>query len=291
MKTILISFTAFFLLMTPLAQAQNQTVVDFEELNSFDATLPNPFGFQLLGAGDVFNGFAAEAPSGEFESKGARFVTQEFGPGFSFSRFVDTSTPGFTNIFSAFPGGGSDGSGNAIAGENYGLVATGTSTEPDGTPTNEVSVLFDTSVDLSSIDIANTTYAARYFLNGLDGFDPEPDSSHQFSDEGDFFAVVIEGADADGNSTGSDTIDLARFTGGNLEFIDRWETIELDGFENTQSLSFSLASSDFDSNFGLNIPAFLAIDNLTFTAVPEPNSATIFIVGILFAGLTRFRKS
>ncbi len=290
MKTLFTSLIAF-LILTAATSTEAQTIVDFEELTVFDATLAAPSGFQLLGAGDVFNGFAAGANVGGFDSQGVFFNSAETAAGFSYSRFVNTTTPGFTNQFAAFPGGGSDGAGNAIAGQNYGVVFTGSSTLPDGTPTNGASLVFDNSANLDSIDIANTTFTTQYFLNGFDGFDPEPNPLQQFTAEGDFLSLIIEGFDADGNLTGSSTNDLARFTSGNLEFIDQWQTIDLDGFDNTQSLSFSLASNDFDSTFGLNIPAYVAIDNLQFVAVPEPNAACALFCCVLAMATTRFKRA
>ena len=290
MKKFLIPITTVIMLMA-VGSVQAQTIVDFEELTNFDATLGAPLGFQLLGGGDVFNGFASGAPTGQFTSQGVIFNTIEFGPSFSYSRFVDTTTAGFTNQFAAFPGGGSDGAGGVNAGETYGLGFTQASTLPDGTPTNGASLAFTNSVDLSSIDIANTTFTAQYFLNGLDGFDPEPDATQQFTTEGDFLSLTIQGLDADGNQTGSLTTDLARFTGGTLEFIDQWETIDLTGFNNTQTLDFSLASNDFDTTFGLNIPAYFAFDNLAFTAVPEPNAIIVLACWLLATGTSRFRRA
>jgi Domain of unknown function (DUF4465) len=44
-------------------------------------------------------------------------------------------------------------------------------------------------------------------------------------------------------------------------------------------LSFTLASSDNDPVFGMNTPAYFAIDNVTFT--PEPGSAGILALSLI----------
>lgn len=280
---VVLTFTLF------QSTVEAQTVVDFEDLNNFDASLPNVFGFQLLGGGDAFNGYGQDAPTGGFSSNGVFFPTQEFGPGFSYSRFQNATTPGFTNLFAAFPGGGSGGNGTTVPGQTYGLVATGAGTTTDGAPTNGAAVTFSSSADLTSIDIANSTFSALYLRDGLDGFAPEPDLGQQFAN-GDFFTLSISGFDSAGGVTGATDVDLARFENDSLNFIEDWETVDLTGFDNTSSLVFSLSSSDFDPTFGLNVPAFFAIDNLEFVAVPEPSSVAILGLGGLTA-LLRRRKS
>lgn len=278
-----------------LANAQSavaETVVDFEELSDFDATLPAPFGMQVLGAGDVFNGYAQDAPSGGFRSNGVVFGTQEFGPGFSYSRFDNVSVPGFTNPFAAWTRGGSDGSGSggAVIGSNYGMVFTGSSTLADGTPTNGATLNFDSRVNLTSIDITNSTYAVQYFLNGSDGFGLEPDPLHQFGD-GDFFQLQItgfSGIDGSGAQTGQQLVNLADFSGpvfNEEDFISDWAVTDLSGFESTRSLRFATTSSQIGA-FGSDVPAYAAIDNLRFvTAVPEPGSLVVLsslaAVGVL----------
>ena len=281
-------FLAFVNLSTTV-DAQT-VVIDFEELDDFDSSLPNVFGTQLLGAGDVFNGYASTAPTGEFVSQGVSFGTREFGPGFSYSRYVNTTTPGFGNLFAAFPGGGSGGNGTTVAGQTYGMVATGSSTTSEGVSTSNAALVFDRLADLDSIDIANSTYAALYFRDGLDGFAPEPDSSQQFS-EGDFLMLEIAGFDSAGLATGAVKVDLARFENGSLQFLEQWETVDLTDFGDTKSLAFSLSSSDFDPDFGLNVPAFLAIDNLQFVAVPEPSAGVLLTIACGLAAIGRRRKS
>jgi hypothetical protein len=275
-----------------------QTVVDFEELNAFNP--PDP---EVFNSGDFFDGYGAAANSDGFTSQSVIFTTNQFGPGFSYSKVTDSDTPGFFNQFAAYPAP------TAASGSNYGIVNTGSGTLIDGTPTNGASLNFSTKVSLSSIDIANTTYAARYILDGLDGispqsgFDFEADksadflASAQFSDR-DFFRLFIagfDGTDGTGNQTGSLTYDLANYFGpgaGDDEFLDDWTTLDLSSFGTTRSLRFSTTSSQISDfgGFGIfsDVPAYAAIDNLTFTtAVPEPN-AVIVLLG--FSGYMTSRR-
>lgn len=276
-----------------VAVADAETVIDFEELSVFDGSPPS-------GTGQYFNGYGAGATTAGFVSQGVSFMTNEFGPGWSYSNVNNNTTPGFTNQFAAFPGGGSNGDGGVTIGSNYALVNTGSSVLLDGTPTNGASLTFQSSVQLNSIDVSNTTYAAQYLLNGLDGFgNPDFDPNAQFSD-GDFFRLHINGFDGDqgtGASTGSLIVDLADYAGtgtGDDFFLDGWQTFDLSSFGATKSLLFSTTSSHI-LDFGggaifSDVPAYAGIDDLRFvTAVPESASAIFLsVIGTVVA--TRRRR-
>ncbi|TWU04391.1 DUF4465 domain-containing protein [Stieleria varia] len=240
----------------------------------------------LPGADSVFNGYGAGANSAGFELQSVTFTTNEFGPGWSYSNVINTTLPGFTNQFAAFPGGGSNGAGGVQVGSAYGVVNTGSSTLLNGEPTNGATISFAQPTLLNSLDLANTTYVAQYALNGLDAFgSPDFDANQQFSD-GDFFRIRISGFDGaagTGNSTGVIEYDLANYGGpgvGDDFFLNSWETIDLSGFGLTQSLMFSATSSQI-SDFGpfgifSDVPSYAAVDNISFvSAVPEPSSVVL----------------
>lgn len=270
--------------------ASAETIVDFEELNGFNGTPPS-------GTGEYFNGYGSGANADGFTSKLIMFTTNEFGPGWSYSNVNNTTTPGFTNQFAAYPSAGSNGSGGITPGSNYGLVNTGSETLADGTPTNGASLTFGQLVQLSSLDVTNTTYAYLYITDGTDGFgSPDADPNAQFSDN-DFFRLRIAGFDGDagaGNSTGVLEFDLANYGGAGTadDFaLDGWQTLDLSGFGRTKSLVFSTTSSQISDlgQFGIfsDVPAYAAVDNLTFTAVPEPSGA-LALAGIF--GWVVFRR-
>lgn len=264
---------AIALLLTLEQSVMAQTIVDFEELSVFNGTPPS-------GTGEYFNGYGFGATSDGFQSKNVEFETAEFGPGWSYSNVNNTTTPGFTNQFAAFPGGGSG------AGTNYGLVFTGSDVLLDGTPNNGSRLTFDQMVNLQSVDIANTTYVAQYILNGLDGFGaPDFNANAQF-DANDFFRLRITGFDELGNQTGLIDFDLANYGGpgsADDQFLSDWATVDLSSFGTTKSLVFATSSSQISDLPGIGIfsdvPAYAAIDNLTFTAVPEPGSALLLLCG------------
>jgi Domain of unknown function (DUF4465)/PEP-CTERM motif len=78
---------------------------------------------------------------------------------------------------------------------------------------------------------------------------------------------------------------LANFLGTNSYIINTWETLDLSSLAGVRSLRFGLQSSDNNASFGINTPAYFAIDNLSLlsSVVPEPGSS--IMLGIGLAGL------
>ncbi|MEL6105706.1 MAG: DUF4465 domain-containing protein [Planctomycetota bacterium] len=276
--------------LSPFSSAE--TVVDFEELNLFNGTPPS-------GVGEYFNGYGQGANDAGFVSQGVTFQTNEFGPGFSYSNAVDTTSPGFLNQFAAFPGGGASATDtSAVIGSNYGMVNTSSSVLADGTPANGATLTLGGVSRLVSLDVANTTYAMLYLRDGIDtdfGGNPQFNADNQFTD-GDFFLLRItgfDGVEGTGNVTGSVDYSLADYgapgsgTGDDFR-LEGWDTVDLSGFGDTRSLTFSTTSSqisEFGGFFFHDVPAYAAIDNLTFvTAIPEPSSfAVLMAVGTVLA--------
>ena len=283
---------------------RSETVVDFEELSGFDGTPPS-------GTGEFFNGYGAGANNAGFISQGVTFTTGEFGPGWSYSDVNNTTTPGSFNQYAAFPGGGANAAGATVIGNHYGLVNTHSNVLPDGSPDNGAHLNFSTMVQLQSVDLANTTYVARFVIDGLDGrlpdFSPtnnpaaDFDAAAQFGD-GDFFRVTITGFDsvnATGAQTGQVAIDMANYGGagaGDDFFQSDWLRQDLSGFGLTRSLRFATSSSKF-TDFGggfvfSDVPAYAAVDNLSFTTVvPEPSSGFVICVGCVLLVAQRRRRN
>ena len=158
MNRITIAILSILSLFTTL---HAEIVVDFEELSGFNGQPPS-------GNGQYFNGYGAGATSAGFISQGVSFMTQEFGPGWSYSNANDTTSPGFLNQFAAFPGGGSAGDGSAVIGSKYAMVNTGSATTADGTPLGGATLTLGQSAHLLSLDVANGTYGMLYMRDGVD---------------------------------------------------------------------------------------------------------------------------
>ena len=184
---------------------------------------------------------------------------QEWGSftGFAISNITDNTTPGYGNQFSAYPGAGSDNSvGYAVAYSN-----------PEIYSENQ-------DVRILSFDISNTTYAGLSMLNG-DSFgkkfgEPTNASGEVDGTNGeDFFRVWVICENATGSK---DSIEFYladyRFTDNTEDYIvDTWQTIDLTQVftGGATNVSMRLESSD-NGEFGMNTPAYVAIDNILWEA-------------------------
>jgi len=134
---------------------------------------------------------------------------------------------------------------------------------------------------VTSVDIANTTWAANNVVNG-DAFGGPFGPNDQFT-------VTIIG-ESSGLEIGSVDIVLAD----GMDLLDNWTTVSLVSLSGADTLLFALASTD-TSNFGggtefLNTPTFFAIDNLLTRPIPEPVAFAMAMAGILCWGVCRRRE-
>jgi Domain of unknown function (DUF4465) len=191
--------------------------------------------------------------------------------GWTYSNETDVTTAGYTNQFSAYAGSGAQGS------ANYGVAYLG---EPD--------IGFDAPVAAQGAYITNTTYAALSMLNG-DAFSKKFGGAS--GNDADFLKLTITGYDANALTTGSVDFYLAdyRFADNSQDYLIKgWTYVDLSSLGTVSSLRFSLASSDA-SSFGINTPAYFALDSLSVTAVPEPGSSALFSLGALMLALAARR--
>ncbi|MFA6173089.1 MAG: DUF4465 domain-containing protein [Kiritimatiellales bacterium] len=195
--------------------------------------------------------------------------------GFTYSDVDDTATSGYGNQFAVY-GSGKDYSGNGVYGIGY--IDAWNAINP--------TVSFASAVTVNGFFANNTTYAALDMLNGS-GF------SKQFTTN-DWFKLTIEGFDSGSASLGTVDFNLADFSGytdgANRQdyIVTNWMWVDLTVLgNNVSSLKFSLSSSDSGA-FGMNTPAYFAIDNVQ--AVPEPASVMLVMLGGLgIAGYRRLR--
>ena len=181
--------------------------------------------------------------------------------GFVYSNETDTTTPGFMNQFSVITGGGIEGSSNySIAGISLDWASVTYDLIPQ-------SVSFDESTEVSGAYFTNTTYVALDMQNGsgfskkfggLDGTDP------------DYLRLIISGFDQYDDYTGTVVFYLADFRSAdsNKDYIvDQWTWVDLSSLGPVVNIEFTMESSD-TGMFGMNTPAYFAIDNLTTASGP-----------------------
>jgi Domain of unknown function (DUF4465) len=254
-------------------------IADFEDL---------PLAANSYYNGDPGGLTPGQSNDGSFSSSGARFnnlfvVDPDFGfsywNGWAYSNKTDTTTAGFGNQYSAFPGSGSGGS--AIYG--VGFIST-----PD--PVIELPA----GARPIALDVTNTTYAALSMLQGDSfakrfGDDPATTGVVETSFP-DFLKLTIGGETANGQPIGT-PIDVYladyRFANDANDYVlDSWQTVSLAPLAGAARLTFALESSDV-GQFGINTPGYFAVDNLIFADVPEPATVLLALAAIVILAARR----
>lgn len=255
-----IYFLAAALLATSTMQAQ--TTVDFEEL-----TLPNAESF-----------YDGADNAGSFTSNdvifNCKYNTQYsfMSSGFAYSNKTDNTTAGYTNMYSAYPASGAGNS--TIYAVNFGG--------------DTLSFANANGVNLSQVELTNTTYA---YLSMKDGdavgkkFGSVNDASGNpdGTNGEDYFYITISGFDKDSAFVDSVQFYLADFRSADAAqdyIVDSWKTVDLSSLVGVKYLTFAYHSSDV-GQYGMNTPAYFAMDNLTYTlntASVDKNSLETFIL-------------
>jgi hypothetical protein len=263
-------YSTLLLLVALTPAAARAQVIDFEDL-----TVP---------AAGYYNGSDG---AGGFTSRGARFnnsYSGGFASGWSYSRITDTTTPGFTNQYSAYnlPAGGGDSS------PTYGIVSNFNYSGPAVADTSVGLITLPPGTRPAAMRVTNTTYAALSMKNG-DSFAKK--FGGPTGNDPDFFLLTVQGRDGLGALTGAVDFYLAdyRFADNSQDYIvSTWTTVNLSSLPATTSeLTFRLTSLDVGM-FGINTPAYFALDNLSVTPVPEP--AAWLLTGLGAAGVTWARR-
>ncbi len=233
----LISLT-IVLLLTPAA-AFSQQLIDFEAL----LTEPDTF----LDGSDGSGGFST--PYAFFPNT----YNPDFGgfwsSGWAISSETDSITSGFTNLFSAKPAGGNDGSTVYAVGQQNAVIRLA------GEAAGRI---------VGGIYLTNSTYAHNSMR---DGDDFAKKFGGETGDDPDFFSLAIR-AYLDGELKNDSVVFFLadyRFDDNSLDYIvDEWTYVDLTPLGDADSLLFTLASSDV-GGFGINTPLFFCIDDLETT--------------------------
>ncbi len=229
----------------------------------------------LSGAGTYNNNAGA---SGAFTTGGASFSngydpTYGSWSGFAISNTTDTTTAGYTNQYSAFPGSGADRS------STYAVGYIGSA------------VKFATTLNLTGMgaSITNTSYAGISMRDG-DSFAKK--FGGLLGNDADYLKLTISGF-MGGAATGT-AIDffLADFRFGNNSqdyIVNQWTFVDFSTLGMVDEIRFSYTSTDTSVYDGItysNTPTYFAMDNLI--VVPEPSAAALGLLGCL--GLLNRRR-
>jgi len=177
--------------------------------------------------------------------------------GWACSNVTDNTTAGFQNQYSAITGAGFQGSANyAVAYHGYylGNAPAITNVPGDG---------------LLGAYLTNTTYAYGAMAKGNSFAKKFGGSS---GNDPDWFLLEIDGTKADGSPAGTVEFYLADFRfGDNAQdyIISDWTWVDLTGLDEPGSLEFHVSSSDNDPLWGMNTPAYFAMDQIVLEGAAE----------------------
>ncbi|MBL0714363.1 MAG: VPLPA-CTERM sorting domain-containing protein [Desulfosarcina sp.] len=266
--------------MLAFAPAAGAAVATFEDVYM---TVPPATTYTGPGGGQYYNGSDS---AGGFQSSDYWFTnnyntTYGSWDGWAYSNTTDTTTAGYTNQFSAITGGGADGS------ANYGVSYYSTC---EG---NHTQVLFgfasgNYAQAVDGFFVTNTTYAYDSMVNGdsfakkfggADGTDP------------DWFRLTAYGLNAsydrNGGSVAFYLADYRFDTSDDDYIVTNWTWLDLTALDIVYGLEFDLSSSD-NGAYGMNTPAYFAMDNLEANPVPVP--AAVWLLGSGLIGLVGIRR-
>lgn len=264
--TLLIAILGWAFITRPLSAA---TIVDFEDVN--------------LAANDDLRATGTDASP--LVSQGVHFNrswNDTFAccpSGWAISNRTDLQTAGPGNAYSAVSNQGSGGGVDGSA--NFGVVNVipGDGVRPRVSLANE-HVLFPGSVRVDGMYVTNVTYAFLAIAEGRDdNTKDQPVFVKGAFGPGDWFRLDVTGLTSQLQETGTTSVYLADFRDGQQLIVDDWSWVDLTPLgDAVTSLEFAMSSSDL-GDFGMNTPAYFAIDNLSYTVVPEP--ATGWALGVL----------
>lgn len=271
--------------------------VDFEDISLGDADyLDGSYTGSSFDDDPSQGGGSGYSRASSFVSRGASFVNWYDRGWFVWTGFAITrlnapvpSDPVYVNQYSAAAGPAFEGTNYAIAYlSSYGLAPV-------------IDLPF--GYDAASVRITNTTYAKAVIKDGFGSYarkfgdDPTTNSVVE-TDHPDFFGVTFTGyagANASGSVVGHVDFFLAdyRFAENSLDFIvDDWASVSLASLAGSRSIALSWFSTDTSMHSGstyINTPTYVALDNLSLVAVPEPSSIVLLAGGAVVAVAARWR--
>lgn len=225
---------------------EEQTItVNFEDVTLNSEGFWN--GSDLSGVPQTEESYGIEITQyyGSFKSNSVSFLNQYVEDwtswsGFACSNWKDKTNAQITeNQYSVYADGGANGSekfavSNGISNFKFAEGVTKT---------------------IQNVMVNNTTCAYFSIKNG--------DLFAKKFEAGDWFKLTFTGFDAQENKTGTTEFYLADFRNGKTYICTDWTKVELSSLGKVNKVEISLSSSD-NSDFGMNTPAYVCLDNLVY---------------------------
>lgn len=184
--------------------------------------------------------------------------------GFTYSNIKDTVTQGSANQYSAITGGGYGNSATYAVANDYGdahIVLSGEAT------TRPVKGFYATNATYAYYSMRDGDQFAKKF-GGVSGTDA------------DWFKLTVYGYLNGAMKAQSVDFYLADYRdtlSANDYIVRDWRWVDLQPLGNVDSLEFHLSSTDTAGGFGMNNPAYFAIDNFTAYAAPVANNDAVTV--------------
>jgi hypothetical protein len=183
--------------------------------------------------------------------------------GFSYTNKYDSSTAGYNNLYGVKAYKGKNNSDIYVVGNDKAIVK-----------------LKNTQTIVSGFYITNTTYAYKSMQSG-DQFAKKFGGAS--GNDPDYFKMVIKGFK--GGLVKNDSVEFYladfRFSDNSKDYIlDSWEYVNTGIIGEVDSLQYFLRSSDVGT-FGMNTPAFFAIDDFTTTQINTVGLSSLTTKGFI----------
>lgn len=248
-------------IMTSFPAAAGTLVIDFEAVTPRNTALGADFWIDQPGfstddatfSGGSYQGFVVSASM--VTGTGGYFYAQNFGSASAAAEISAESNGG---------SGGGVGGGQFAVGYNAGSTID----MPAGyRPT--------------SVFATNTATTAWLLAN------PDPNMfTTPLQTNGEEFSVIFRGwseMGGSGTETGSVMFVLGRYASDTRTIVTDWTLVDLTGLGEAASISLDFASYD-ENAWGIVTPTYVALDNLTLTAVPEPGTWALLVGAAAVAG-------
>ncbi len=195
-------------------------------------------------------------------------------------------TLGGTSGFEEFQFGNDTVAASPTGGSGSGFNGSDTWGVLFGFTPNEARFEIGAGFRLESLQINNTRTTAHILENGNSQATP-------FAD-GDSFEVIFNSIRVDVVNGVEEVTVLASSNPFNLangtSIVRDWTQVDLVGssVENASMIGLEFRSTDVGM-FGINTPTYVAVDNITLVAVPEPNSFFVLLFGLVTVARKRKR--